>query len=342
MSTRVYLGGLSYRARERDVEHFFRKYGRLREISLKNGFAFCEFEDYRDADDACHDLNGKEFMGERVSVEIAKGTPHGRDRDRWGTGPGGSGRRSRSRSPRGRGRDRRDSRDGRGRPVWLDKYGPPTRTDYRLTVENLSSRVSWQDLKDYMRQAGDVTYADAHKNRRNEGCVEFGSYKDLQTALDKLDGTELNGRRIKLIEEKSGRGRSRSRSGGRGGSRSRSRSPRRDRSRSKSRSRSKGRGDRGGDRSRSRDRGRTRSRSGEDDRNRRDRSRSKDGGEPEAKRARSASRSRSPRDRRDRSRSASRSPGRRQDDSRGGDRDDKSDRGDKDDDTRPPGDDDDQ
>ena len=74
-----------------------------------------------------------------------------------------------------------------------------------------------------MRQAGDVTYADAHKNRRNEG-FEFGSHKDLQTALDKLDGTELNGRRIKLIEEKSGRGRSRSRSGGRGGgSRSRSR-----------------------------------------------------------------------------------------------------------------------
>ena len=34
----------------------------------------------------------------------------------------------------------------------------------------------WQDLKDYMRQAGDVTYADAHKNKRNEGCVEFGSY----------------------------------------------------------------------------------------------------------------------------------------------------------------------
>ena len=47
MSTRVYVGGLSYRAREKDLERFFRKYGRLREISLKNGFAFCEFEDYR-------------------------------------------------------------------------------------------------------------------------------------------------------------------------------------------------------------------------------------------------------------------------------------------------------
>lgn len=26
-----------------------------------------------------------------------------------------------------------------------------------------------KDLKDYMRQAGEVTYADAHKQRRNEG-----------------------------------------------------------------------------------------------------------------------------------------------------------------------------
>ncbi len=34
-----------------------------------------------------------------------------------------------------------------------------------------------QDLKDYMRQAGEVTYADAHKPRRNEGCVEFASEK---------------------------------------------------------------------------------------------------------------------------------------------------------------------
>ena len=48
--------------------------------------------------------------------------------------------------------DRRYGREGRGRPVWLEKYGPPTRTENRLIIENLSSRVSWQDLKDYMRQ----------------------------------------------------------------------------------------------------------------------------------------------------------------------------------------------
>merc|ERR1719402_823534 len=97
---------------------------------------------------------------------------------------------------------RRDSR-----APWLDKYGPPTRTDYRVLVENLSTRVSWQDLKDFMRQAGDVTYADAHKAHRNQGVVEFASYDDMKTAIEKLDDTELNGRRITITEDKNnGRG----------------------------------------------------------------------------------------------------------------------------------------
>ena len=71
----------------------------------------------------------------RISVEIARGTPHGRDKDRFG----GSSRSGRDRSPRGGGGGGRDRR-----PSWMDKYGAPERTDYKLIVENLSSRVSWQ------------------------------------------------------------------------------------------------------------------------------------------------------------------------------------------------------
>ena len=117
---------------------------------FQNGFCFVEFDDYRDADDACYEMNGRDLLGDRVTVEIARGTPHGRDREKWGTGGGGGS----DRGGRDRGRDsRRDDRGGgrdgggrggRDRPVWLDKYGPPTRTDYRVIVENLSSRVSWQ------------------------------------------------------------------------------------------------------------------------------------------------------------------------------------------------------
>ena len=40
MGTRVYIGRLSYQAREKDVERFFRGYGRISDIMLKNGYGF--------------------------------------------------------------------------------------------------------------------------------------------------------------------------------------------------------------------------------------------------------------------------------------------------------------
>ena len=53
-----------------------------------------------------------------------------------------------------------------------------------------------------MRQAGEVTYADAHNDVRGEGIVEFASRKDMEKALDMLDGCEFNGKNITLIREK--------------------------------------------------------------------------------------------------------------------------------------------
>ncbi|XP_028177293.1 serine-arginine protein 55 isoform X16 [Ostrinia furnacalis] len=217
VGSRVYVGGLPFGVRDRDLEKFFKGFGRIRDILIKNGYGFVEFEDYRDADDAVYELNGKELLGERVVVEPARGIDRSADRYR---------------------RERYTERD-RGRSRYDDsncRYGPPTRTEYRLIVENLSSRISWQDLKDCMRQAGEVTYADAHKQHRNEGVVEFATHSDMRAAIEKLDGTELNGRRIRLVEDRrSSRRRTRSSS-----SRSRSRSRDRRRSRS-SRSRSKSR-----------------------------------------------------------------------------------------------------
>uniref|UniRef100_A0A668RN88 RRM domain-containing protein n=1 Tax=Oreochromis aureus TaxID=47969 RepID=A0A668RN88_OREAU len=212
--SRVYIGRLSYRAREKDVERFFKGYGKILEVDLKNGYGFVEFDDPRDADDAVYDLNGKELCGERVIVEHTRGPR--RDGGYGGGGGGGGG--------------------GYGRWGGRDRYGPPIRTDYRLIVENLSSRCSWQDLKDYMRQAGEVTYADTHKGRKNEGVIEFRLYSDMKRALEKLDGTEVNGRKIRLIEDRPGARRRRSYSR----SRSRSRS-RKSRSRSESSSRSRSR-----------------------------------------------------------------------------------------------------
>lgn len=37
---RVYVGGLHYNCRERDLERFFKRYGRLRDCLIKNGYGF--------------------------------------------------------------------------------------------------------------------------------------------------------------------------------------------------------------------------------------------------------------------------------------------------------------
>lgn len=277
VGSRVYVGGLPFGTRERDLEKFFKGYGRTRDILLKNGYGFVEFEDYRDADDAVYELNGKELLGERVTVEPARGTARGSHRDRYDDRYGRRGRYDRYNNSRSNSR-----------------YGPPLRTEYRLIVENLSSRVSWQDLKDYMRQAGEVTYADAHKQNRNEGVVEFASLKDMKTAMEKLDDTELNGRRIHLVEDPRRNGRRGRSSSTASRSRSRSRSRRRSRSRSRRssrrsrESRSKSRGTRSkspnekksrsrsrySEKSRSRSRDSARSGSKDSNRSNRDRNRS--------------------------------------------------------------------
>jgi len=49
---KVYLGNLSYDCSERDLEKFLKGYGRIRNISIKEGYGFAEFEDRRDAEDA--------------------------------------------------------------------------------------------------------------------------------------------------------------------------------------------------------------------------------------------------------------------------------------------------
>ncbi|XP_071007259.1 serine/arginine-rich splicing factor 5-like isoform X2 [Oncorhynchus clarkii lewisi] len=237
---RIFVGRLNPSAREKDVERFFKGYGRIRDIDLKRGFGFVEFDDPRDAEDAVYELDGKELCNERVTIEHARVRlrgGRGRGGDRGGGGGGGGGGRFPDRYGRGS-QDSRRTNQPSGPPAGNP---PPMRTENRLIVENLSSRVSWQDLKDFMRQAGEVTFADAHRPKLNEGVVEFASYSDLKNALEKLSGKEINGRKIKLIEaakKRGSRSRSRSESSSRSRSRSRNRSPSRSRTPRRSRSHS--------------------------------------------------------------------------------------------------------
>ncbi|GMY08669.1 serine/arginine-rich splicing factor RS2Z32-like [Fagus crenata] len=93
--SRLYVGRLSTRTRSRDLDDLFSRYGRVRDVDMKRDFAFVEFSDPRDAEDAIYALNGRDVDGSRIIVEFAKGGPRGPggSREYLGRGPPpGSGR----------------------------------------------------------------------------------------------------------------------------------------------------------------------------------------------------------------------------------------------------------
>ncbi|PQP97283.1 ribulose-1 5 bisphosphate carboxylase/oxygenase large subunit N-methyltransferase chloroplastic isoform X1 [Prunus yedoensis var. nudiflora] len=93
--SRLYVGRLSSRTRSRELEDVFSRYGRVRDVDMKRDFAFVEFSDPRDADDARYSLNGRDVDGSRLIVEFARGAPRGPggSREYLGRGPPpGSGR----------------------------------------------------------------------------------------------------------------------------------------------------------------------------------------------------------------------------------------------------------
>ncbi|BFZ04185.1 hypothetical protein BsWGS_07224 [Bradybaena similaris] len=123
LDCKVYVGDLGYGCAKQELEEKFSKYGQLRNVWVARkppGFAFVEFEDSRDAEDAVRALDGAKINGRRVRVEMSSG------RSRWGNrgAPRSSGsrqsfdsrdtgrksRRSRSRSLSGSPRRRSRSR----------------------------------------------------------------------------------------------------------------------------------------------------------------------------------------------------------------------------------------
>uniref|UniRef100_A0A3B3QLT2 Serine and arginine rich splicing factor 7b n=1 Tax=Paramormyrops kingsleyae TaxID=1676925 RepID=A0A3B3QLT2_9TELE len=76
--TKVYIGNLGTGAGKGELERAFSYYGPLRTVWIARnppGFAFAEFEDPRDAEDAVRGLDGKIICGSRVRVELSTGMP---------------------------------------------------------------------------------------------------------------------------------------------------------------------------------------------------------------------------------------------------------------------------
>ncbi|PWZ30904.1 Serine/arginine-rich splicing factor SR30 [Zea mays] len=180
------------------------EYGRILDIDLKipprpPGYAFVEFEDPRDADDAIYGRDGYNFDGYRLRVELAHG----------GRGQSYSYDRSSSYSSACRG-------------------GVSRRSDFR-------GWTCWKELittfQDHMRRAGDVCFSDVYREAGETiGIVDYTNYDDMKYAIRKLDDSQFRNAfsrayiRVREYDARS-RSRSRSHSYSRSPSYSRSRSP---------------------------------------------------------------------------------------------------------------------
>lgn len=59
MSSRIFVGHLPREVDSRDIEDYFDRMGRIRDVVHKGNYAFVEFNDERDARDAISELNGE-------------------------------------------------------------------------------------------------------------------------------------------------------------------------------------------------------------------------------------------------------------------------------------------
>ena len=162
MATRLFIGNIAQFVEEKDVEEFFRGHGRLVDVSLKKGFGFVEFSDPRDAKDAIYNLNGKELCGKKIWLDQARKAQFPKSSQKF------------------------KHLHSMNVPDWMKKYGPPLRTENRVVVENLPTKVTWPVLKDMMRKVGEVTYAEAHNMKESVGMVEFASREDVKKAVEML------------------------------------------------------------------------------------------------------------------------------------------------------------
>jgi len=99
--TKIYIGNISFKTRESDLEYYFEKYGKITDVYIPRepgserprGFAFVTFRDARDAEDAADAMDNRDIDGRAVRVNLAR--PRGPPPSSFGGGGGGGGGRSR-------------------------------------------------------------------------------------------------------------------------------------------------------------------------------------------------------------------------------------------------------
>ncbi|CAN0479250.1 unnamed protein product [Ectocarpus sp. 12 AP-2014] len=170
---KVYVGNLSWECQWQDLKDHMRAAGNVKFVDLfqepggrSKGCAVVEYETPQEAHSAIRDLHDTELLGRLIFVR--------EDREE---GPTGSKRMGLHEGAEGR----------------------------QVHVSNVSWETGWQSLKDHFKQCGRVQFVeipeDPQGRSKGYATVRFGSEQDAADAINQLDGTDLDGRRIGVRED---------------------------------------------------------------------------------------------------------------------------------------------
>ena len=87
----IYVGNLSYKMNDQDLENLFRTYGSVTEGKIimdkatgrSKGFGFVEMANDSEGQEAIKQLDGKEVEGRNIKVNVAKPKEERPPRDRY-------------------------------------------------------------------------------------------------------------------------------------------------------------------------------------------------------------------------------------------------------------------
>lgn len=176
----IHIGNLHYDTNKADLDYEFKRYGRINSMWIARsppGFAFIEFDDARDAEDAIRDMDGREILGRRVQVGMKKEGGNGRGR--------GSDGRERSRTD--------DATSVRGKP---------TRSEHRILISGLEDGLNWKDLKNLLQEKTDPVYVDLRGD--GKAVAEFSSADDIAVSIEAFDGLDFKGGKIQIVKDEKG------------------------------------------------------------------------------------------------------------------------------------------
>mmetsp|Transcript_10769 Transcript_10769/g.15765 ORF Transcript_10769/g.15765 Transcript_10769/m.15765 type:complete len:273 (-) Transcript_10769:43-861(-) len=173
MENNLFIGNLPSNIRENEFYDHFKQYGDIAHFKVvgRKRFGFVEYKDAKDARYVLDKVNGTNFFGRAIRIEVSNSA----DKPRGG--------------------DRHDRRRNDG-PRRREIPSSSERARRRMVVFGLHPSTRWQKLKDFFkRTAGHVDYAD---RKDDFAIVEFRRESDLNFALDRyhrtreIDGNELD------------------------------------------------------------------------------------------------------------------------------------------------------